>query len=49
MAAGTWIVGHSGIDVSGNTIVRYMRPMASTSVATRQDGAWIESRDDAAT
>lgn len=48
MAAGTWINGHVAIDKSGHTIVRFQRPMATTDATTRAHGAWVESRDDAA-
>lgn len=44
MTSKAWIVGHPAIDNSGNTIVRFQRPMAPTSDATREYGAWVESR-----
>ena len=46
MAAGVWIVGHMAMDKSGNTIVRFQRPMAVTSATTKEYGAWTESRAD---
>lgn len=44
MDAGTWIVGFWAIDVSGNTVVRFQRPMSPTNPGY---GEWVESRDDA--
>lgn len=46
MAAGTWIEGHMGVDENGHTIVRFIRPMSPTNP---DYGAWVTSRDDAAT
>lgn len=46
MTAHTWVVGHMAIDASGNTIVRYIRPMSHTA---DDEGAWLTSRDTAAT
>ena len=43
MVAGTWVVGHMGVNAAGNTVVRFIRPL--TSALTQ--GAWVESRDDA--
>ena len=45
MGAKTWVVGHQAVNAAGNTIVRFIRPI--TSALTQ--GAWVESRDDAAT
>jgi hypothetical protein len=45
MTAKTWIEGHMGVTKDGNTCVRFIRPL--TSALTQ--GAWVESRDDAAT
>lgn len=44
MVAGTWIVGHEQQNVDGNVSVRFIRPMT----AALTQGAWVESRDDAA-
>ena len=44
MAAGTWVVGHMGVNDAGNTVVRFQRPMSATNA---DYGAWVESRDDA--
>ncbi len=46
MLAGTWIEGHMAENVDGHTIVRFQRPMSPTHP---DYGAWVESRDDAAT
>lgn len=45
MVAGTWVEGHQGQDESGNVYVRFIRPMSPTNP---DYGAWITSRDDAA-
>ena len=45
MASKAWLVGHQAVNAAGNTIVRFIRPI--TSALTQ--GAWVESRDDAAT
>lgn len=46
MAAGTWIEGHMAVDADAHTIVRFIRPMSPTNP---DYGAWVTSRDDAAT
>ena len=46
MAAKTWIVGFRAQTKDGNTCVRYQRPMSHTA---DDEGAWLESRDTAAT
>jgi len=46
MAAKTWVVAHHGKNQDGNVVVRFQRPMSPTNPAY---GAWVESRDDAAT
>ena len=45
IADGTWIVAHMAVDMSGNTICRFIRPL--TSALTQ--GAWVESQADDAT
>lgn len=49
MVDGTWTVAHAARNMAGNVIVRFQRPMAVTSAGARDDGEWVESRDDAAT
>jgi len=46
MIAGVWINGHVGVDYSGNVLCRFQRYMSPTNP---DYGAWVESRDDAAT
>ncbi len=47
IADGTWIVAFGGIqNKDGNTICRFIRPMAPTSATTKGYGAWTESRAD---
>ena len=45
----TWVNAHMAVNMAGNTIVRFQRPMAPTDATTKGYGAWTESRDDAAT
>jgi hypothetical protein len=45
MTAGTWVVGHQHQNFDGNVSVRFQRPMT----AALTQGAWVESRDTAAT
>lgn len=47
MAANTWLEGHMGVDKSGNTVCRFLRPL-SASLATTEY-TWVESRADDAT
>lgn len=42
----TWVNAHMGVDKDGNTVCRFQRPMSPTNP---DYGAWVESRDDAAT
>ena len=46
MASKTWVNGHECQSVAGNVQVRFQRFMSS---ANPDHGAWVESRDDAAT
>lgn len=43
-AANTWIEGHMAVDKSGNTIVRFLRPLSASLLTTEY--TWIESRAD---
>lgn len=43
---GTWVNAHMAIDKDGNTICRFQRFMSPTN---DDYGAWVTSRDDAAT
>lgn len=45
----TWINAHMAVDMSGNPIVRFQRPMSPSSATTKEYGAWTESRSDSAT
>lgn len=46
MLAGTWVEGHVCENIDGHVQVRFIRFMSSTNP---DYGAWIESRDTAAT
>lgn len=45
MDAGTWVVGFRAQTIDGHTCVRFQRFMSPTN---DDYGAWVESRDDAA-
>jgi hypothetical protein len=47
MVSKAWVNGHSAIDKSGNTIVRFQRMRATTTPTTQMYGDWTESRSDA--
>jgi hypothetical protein len=49
MASKTWVNGHAAKDKNGHPIVRYQQFRSSSSAATKQQGGWVTSRDDAAT
>jgi hypothetical protein len=49
VADGTWLEAHMTVNKDGNVVVRFIRPMAPTDATTKGHGAWVESRDDAAT
>ena len=46
MVAKTWVVGFRCITIDGHTAVRYQRFMSHTA---DDEGAWLQSRDTAAT
>lgn len=45
----TFVNAHAARDKDGHVIVRFQRYMAPTNATTKQYGAWVTSRDDAAT